>query len=128
VEIAGEAIEEWNLPKKPLERSLRGEKVSNTVDLTSKLQKLPQSCPPEWRKATTRSCADGGVEPEHEVEYPDEARARGGGPKHRRSTSQYAKELVSHTHQHGGHPQKRHRRLRPEQADEASGGARVHRR
>jgi len=47
--------------------------------------------------AATLSSADGGVELEHSG-VPGEARARGRGPKHRRSTCQDAKEPISHAH------------------------------
>jgi len=45
------------------------------------------------------------VELEHDEESPGEARAHGGGPKHRRSTSQDAKEPISHAYRRNGHPQ-----------------------
>jgi len=53
--------------------------------------------------------------------------AQRGGPKHRRSTTKMPKNQTATQHQRGGHPLKLRRRLRLEQASEASGWARVRR-
>jgi hypothetical protein len=106
---------------KPLVRRVGGEKIPNIIDLTRKLQKFPRPLLPKRRVAATCICVNGRVELEHDGESLGEARARRGGPKHRRSTSQVAKEPISHAHWCDSHPQNRRRRLRPEQAGEASG-------
>jgi hypothetical protein len=62
---------------------MRGEKDPNDVDLTPKLSDL------------TRNKLDGGEEPDDDRDSTDEVRARRGGPKNHRSTTQEAK--ATHT-------------------------------
>jgi hypothetical protein len=67
--------------------------------------------------AATRSNVDGGEEPNHDGESSGEKRARRGGPKTHRSTTQEAHEPNSHT-MAGRQPQKQRRRQESEQATE----------
>jgi hypothetical protein len=62
-----------NMPEKPPKGHMRSEKVSNTIDLTPKLHKLPRPCAPERGR---RNCANSGVEPKHDRESLSEACAR----------------------------------------------------
>lgn len=77
-----------NQPEKPPVMRVRGENAPNTVDLTPKLQNLSRPRVPVRRVAAAGCCSDQGEGPEHIRECPGEARARRGGPIHRRSTTQ----------------------------------------
>jgi hypothetical protein len=92
----------WKLPEKPSKRHMCGGEVPNAADIAPKNQKHPRPHVLERRVVATCSNTDGGEEPEHDGESFGEARARRGGPKTRRSTTQEAHEPNSHTQRHGG--------------------------
>jgi hypothetical protein len=93
-----------NQLEKPLEMCVHGKEVQDAVDLAPKIQELHRPRAPQWRVVATHSCNDGGVKPDHDGESFSEAHARGEVSKDHRSTTQDAKEPISHTRRRNDHP------------------------